>query len=119
MVEEAPVPVDLGLPGTGTTVVASGVRKGYVCFEFPKDVRWLALDPQTALAVAESVAKDAYILTNGTVPPAHALKDHMIEKKRKILVTRGAIIIRQLSERGRSAEHIAQRVVDACLSELT
>lgn len=118
MVEETPVPTGLGLPGVGTAETASGVRGGYVCLEFRTPVQWLALDPQTALALAESMAKDAYILQHGTVPPAHALKDHVIERKRQVLVTRCEIIIRQLSERKRSTKHIAERVVDAALNEL-
>jgi len=44
----------------GTETVAVGVEDKRVVLKFPKPISWAALDPDTALAVGEEMARSAY-----------------------------------------------------------
>ncbi len=114
-------PADIVLPDIDKCQTAVGQKNGYVVlgiFEEGKDVRWVPLEPTTALEVGESMAKNSYELQYGSTPPASALKASVLEKKRQVLIIRCGNIIRQLGERGKKPEYIAESVVDACLNEL-
>src|SRR5258708_29788644 len=56
------------LESDGTRTVQLSDKDGLVLMHFEKPVRWVALDPATAGALAESMAKAAYKVYSGDVP---------------------------------------------------
>lgn len=113
---------NIRLPEAAKCHTAVGRKNGYVVlgvFEEGVGARWVPLESQVALEIGEQLAKEAYQSLFGSVAPANALQGAVIERKRKVLVTRGEIIVRQYLERGKKPKDIAERVIDACLSELT
>lgn len=110
------------LPDPKKCHTAIGQKNGLVVlgvFEEGRAPQWVPLEPTVALEIGEQLAKDAYMALFGTVAPVNALKGAVIERKRKVLVTRGEIIVRQYLERNKKPKEIAERVIDACLNELT
>lgn len=111
--------------GPGATIVAVGVLGSEVVLQVPHPVAWIALDPQTAVNVGESMARAAYKVRHGREPRpnvdalAEEIKRKTTDHLRQVLITRGTLILRQLLERGRSPEYIATEIIDRCLQEVT
>lgn len=95
--------------------VAVGNREGEVVFEFEHPVRWAAFDPQTALAISEATAREAYTVQYGKPPSSGSAMSTEIKSK---LVVRTMHIIRSLQEQKKSARYVAEAVLDAILREV-
>lgn len=99
-----------------TDTVAVGLDEGQVVLAFQKEVKWLKLDPMTALMVGEEIAKKSYELTYGA-PPAQgqsALKIEIVAKLNK----RIELVMSNLQQRKKSPSYIAQELVNIVLSEV-
>lgn len=58
----------ISLEGQGTHTIAIGERDGQVIFRFVRPVDWVSLDPETARAAAEQIARLAYKARFGDTP---------------------------------------------------
>jgi hypothetical protein len=83
-------------------------------FEEGEPVKWCDLDPETARQASEAMARAAYTARFG-VAPAEG-RSVIAESKRAQLVTRVALVLRQLQQRGREPIYTAQQLVDIVLS---
>lgn len=83
-------------------------------FDEGQPVKWCDLDPETARQAAESLARAAYTARFGAAPADG--KSVIAEGKRDQLVTRVALVLRNLRERGREPIYTAQQVVDIVLA---
>lgn len=81
-------------------------------------VEWADLAPEAALDIAQQMARDAYLALYGHEPPADALKESVIERKRQKLIVRLTIIMRQLKERQKPDEYIVTELIDKVFQEV-
>lgn len=79
---------------------------------------WVTLNPESAVDVAESLARHSYTAKYGEANTVVTLKDEVINRKRATLIQRCKIIIPQLLERHRDAEYIASTIIDLTLKEV-
>ena len=111
--------------GEGATVVAVGARNNQVTLQFPHPVEWAALDPQTAVNVAEAMARAAHRVRFGREPPANIdtlaedIKRRTTDIVREKMINRTVLILRSLQEKGRRLDYQAAEVVDRILQEVT
>lgn len=113
------------LAGAGATVCAVGIRDAKVCLQFPTQVSWVSLDPETAVNVAEAMARAGFEIRNGHPPRDNTevlrgeIKRKATDIVRSMLITRMALILPQLLERGYKPPHLAAELVDRVLQEVT
>jgi len=99
----------------GTDVLAIGVENKRVVCRFQKAVSWLELDPDTAKAVGEEMAKCAFEIHYGKRPTSQNAISLEIRNR---LVTRVQHVIRSTQEQKKTPKYVAESVVDTILSEL-
>lgn len=102
------------------TSIAIKEEKGRVLvgiYEEGRDVRWCDMDPETARQAAEAMAHAAYTAHHGAPPPEG--RSVIAEGRRNQLVTRVALVLRSLQQRGREPAYAAQHVVDIVLGGMT
>lgn len=81
---------------------------------------YLAFDPGSALEVADVIAKASYNAKYGRDRPVLVgLGDMVIEKKREKLKNRCKIMLTSMLTEGKPNGYIINRLVDACLAEVT
>ena len=88
-----------------------------VVLEFPYLTERVILDPATALGVANAIAESAYTAEHG-VHPENSLKASVSEVIEKKLIARLAIVIPQLTRKGRKPEYIAKEAMSIVLAEV-
>lgn len=103
------------LQGKGTTTIAVGERNGQVVLQFPTEIQWCALDPETARQVGEAIARGAYEVRYGKAPSRGSTLSLEIRGK---LITRVQHIMRNLQELQRPPQYIASEIVDQILREV-
>ena len=103
--------------GAGETEISLGIEHGRIVMGFPHAITWLALDPANAVTIAQEMIDRAVEL---------GMKIDLLLPRREIsptiqaaLVTRTAFVMKNLLERGRKPEHIAQELVGIVLREVT
>jgi hypothetical protein len=85
-----------------------------------KDPVYLAFDPESALEVADVIAKASYNAKYGKDRPVLiGLGDMVIEQKRLKLNNRCNIMLRSMLAEGKSNQLIVKNLIDACLAEVT
>jgi len=99
----------------GTETVAVGVEDKRVVLKFPKPISWAALDPDTALAVGEEMARSAYTVKYGKAPSQGSTLSREI---RNAIITRTMHVIRSTQAQKKSARYVAEAVVDTVLSQV-
>ena len=105
------------LSGPGTDTLVVGDEGGYVVLLFKQPVRWVKLDPPTALRVGEQLSRSSYRAKFGDDPTTHASRQ-ITEQIRVRLIATATLIVRTAQGDGTDAKIVAQRVVDNCLREL-
>jgi len=101
----------------GCDEVAIGCQEGKVIMMFPHLVRWFSMYEENARVIGEQLAQGAYELHYGIKPkPQVSL---LAEGVRRKLHARAKIIVRSMMEQGKSADYIANQVVDQLLKEVT
>ena len=111
--------------GPGATVVAVGIRGGEVVLQFPANVQWATLDPQTAVNVGEAMARAAFEIRHGRQPRANVdvlaeeIKRRATDIVREKMINRTVLILRSLREKGKNEIYTATEVVDRILQEVT
>lgn len=109
---------------SGTTSVAVKDENGRVILQFPNPVMWCELDPEMARQAAEEIAKAAYRCKYKVDPPdnrsalAGEMRRRVTNQIRNDLVTRMALMIRSLQEKGRAPHLMAEELVDQLLSRV-
>ena len=103
----------------GTRTVQLSDRDGNVVMHFEKPVRWVALDPQTAMALAESMARAGYKVLSGDTPTPQ--KTQLTDMIRVRLINRVTLMIRTFEGRSPKPDpkHQATEIVDRVLQEAT
>ena len=103
----------------GTRTVQLSDRDGNVIMHFEKPVRWVALDPQTAMKLGETMARAGYKVLSGDTPTPQ--KTQVTDMIRVRLINRVAIMIRSFETRSPRPEpkHQATEIVDAVLRDAT
>lgn len=92
-------------------------NEGMVVLRFGKATNEISIMPEMAREVAEEIARKAYEgSVNATSPINRSL---IVERLRAKLVVRIDHVIRNLHEKGKSYEYIAQEVTDMVLREVT
>lgn len=102
----------------GTRTVQLSDRDGLVVMHFEKPVRWVALDPQTAMALAEAMARAGYKAIAGDTPTPH--RTQIADMIRARLVRRVELMIRSFEGRAPRPDPKIQatEVVDQVLKEV-
>jgi hypothetical protein len=109
---------------SGATTVGIKDENGKVVLVFPEAVKWCELEPEMARQAAEAMARAAYRCRYRTDPPdgrsalAGEIRQRVTKEIRNALVTRVALMLRSLQDRGRAPNAIAQEVVDTLLSRV-
>lgn len=106
------------LESDGTRTVQLSDKGGFVMLHFEKPVRWVALDPSTAGALAESMAKAAYKVYSGDVPAEGARQ--LTERLRIKCKNRVELMLRSMAAEVPAPEFGLQatKVVDAIFKEV-
>lgn len=110
--------------GPGATVVAVGLRNGEVVLQFPEAVQWAALDPQTAVQVAEQMARAGYEARYGRQPPAnedvlHAeIRKKVTDLLRETMINRFALMLKSMQSQRKNLNYQATELVDRLLQEV-
>lgn len=106
------------LESDGTRTVQLSDRDGLVLMHFEKPVRWVALDPATAGALAESMAQAAYKVYSGDVPAEG--KKQLTERLRIKCRNRVELMLRSMAAEVPAPEYAIQatKVVDAIFKEV-
>src|SRR5258708_26296085 len=106
------------LESDGTRTVQLTDKDGWVLMQFEKAVRWVAVDPATAGALAESMAKAAYKVYSGEVP-AEGTKQ-LTERLRIKCKNRVELMLRSMAAEVPAPEYGIQatKVVDAIFKEV-
>lgn len=106
-------------PELGTQSVQVSHKDGLVVLHFEKPVSWCALDPQTAKAAAEAIARTSYAAIFGDGPTPTA-KSQITEQLRLRLRNRVAHMLRSMAKDVPMPEFEIQatRIVDECLKEV-
>ena len=108
----------------GATSVAVKDEKGMVVLQFPHPVKWCELDPEMARQAAEAMARAAYRCKYKVDPPdtrsalAGDMRQRVTMQIRNELVTRMALILRSLQDKGRAPNVIAAELVDQLLGRI-
>ncbi len=111
--------------GPGATVVAVGLRNGEVVLQFPEAVQWACLDPQTAVLVAEQMARAGYEARYGRPPPPnedvlHAeIRKKVTDLLRETMINRFALMLKSMQSQRRNLNYQATELVDRLLQEVT
>lgn len=101
-----------------TDTLAVGDRGGMVVLEFPKPVTFVLLDPATAGAIGEAMARRAYKVVAGDDPTPQR-KSFLADRAAAKLRVRVEHMIRSMSNEGVDPKIQAARVVEECLKEVT
>lgn len=101
----------------GGGILGVKMDEKHVILNFPRAITWLKLDPATANEVAEEMARCAYHAIHG-VPSPDKNKSLIKEQVYQKLVNRGAIVLRQLTEKGKPFDYQSRFLLDIILSEL-
>lgn len=106
------------LDGPGTQTVGVDREDGFVYLRFEKPVMWVKLDPGTALAVGQQLAKDSYHAKFGDEPDEKFKQ--LTEQVRITCKNRVALMLRSFMGRAPIPpfEIQASEIVDACLREV-
>lgn len=110
--------------GPGATVVAVGIKGSEVVLTFPTAVQWAALDPQTAVNVAEAMSRCGFEIRHGRPPRENAavlqeeIKKRATDKVREVLINRTILILTSTVGK-KKLDYIAREIVDRCLQEVT
>lgn len=106
------------LSGPGTDTIAIGDRDGHVVLQFKDPVRWVKLDPATALQVGEALAQRSYKALFGDFPAEG--KKQLTEQLRIRLRNRVSLMLRGFAGRAPVPPYEVQanEIVDACLHEV-
>ena len=91
-------------------------NEGMVVLRFGRETSEISIMPEMAREVAEEIARKAYEGSITTTSPIN--RSLIIDRIRAKLVVRFAHVIRNLHEKGKSYEHIAQEVADLALREV-
>lgn len=107
------------MKGDGVHTMIVGDEKGNVILRFPKPVEWVALDPETARQVAESIARTAYKARFGDTPTTEK-KSQITEQLRTKLKNRVTLMLRTFSNKAPvpPLEAQAVEIVDQLLNEV-
>lgn len=116
---DPPEPVDqikMEGSGPGATTLAMKVDEGKVMLAFPKPVQWVRLDPDVAARIADAMIAAAVELgVQITIPvPKKAINP----VHRQATVVRVQNVLRQLQERGRRPEYIAEELTEIVIKAL-
>jgi len=104
------------LKGDGGTHIAVGDRQGKIILQFPHPVEWIALDPQTGVAVAKSMIDAA--VNCGLRVEIKAPKPEVTEGQRVRMETRCLMILKNKREHTEKDPVLARRLVDTILNIL-
>lgn len=109
---------------SGTKTVAIKDENGKVVLAFHQPITWCELDPEMARQAAEAMARAAYRCRYKVDPPdnrsalAGEMRSRITRQIRDDLVTRMALILRSLQDKGRAPHVIAAEMVDQLLSRV-
>lgn len=101
----------------GSALVAMGDEHGRVVWEFAHSVQRVTWDPENAKNFALEMAKCAYTAQYGRKPdatPVSIVTEHLRHKLR----ARAALVVRSLTESGKSPDYIARHLTDLLLAEI-
>lgn len=111
--------------GKGATACRVTAHERLVILHFPQPVEWVGLDPQTAVMVAEQMARAAFQLRHGYEPRDNAdvlqseIKKKAVEEVRQRMINRIVLMLRTFQENRPPVELQAREVVDRILQEAT
>lgn len=110
--------IDLGKIPDAPLMCAIGERNGMVAMLFPVPTKEFEMGAEQARAIAEQIARSAYIVDTGMQPDAGG-KSMISENLRLRARRRARLVIRSLMEQNKGSDYIADTVVDLILQELT
>jgi len=95
------------------------IENGKIRIQFDRDTQLIVFEPANALELCERLADMAY-QARGSIPVADgALKHELVERNRKTLTTRLALMLNSLREdKSYSTLKLAQVLVDTCLKQV-
>lgn len=94
-------------------------ENGMVVQRFKRRMDEIRYEPENAIDVARAMTDNAFEARDGVKPVGDTLKAELIERHRKTLQTRVALILNSKREdRTVSNLKLAQQLVDVCLSEI-
>lgn len=103
----------------GKVEMVIGHENGQVFMRLKKRMDLILFDPQNAIDVAGAMADHAFESRDGVKPVGGALKAELVERHRKTLQTRIALILNSTREnKVVTNQKLAQQIVDACLAEI-
>lgn len=111
--------------GKGATACRVTAHSGLVILHYPHPVEWAGLDPQTAVMVAEQMARAAFAIRHGYEPRPNAdilqaeIKKKAVEQVREHMINRAVLMLRTFLERKPPLEVQARELVDKILQEVT
>lgn len=108
-----------GFPGEGANTVQLSDRNGYVILHLDRAAQWIALTPDIAGQLAESMAKAAYKVYSGDVPDDK--KKQITERLRIKCRNRIELMLRSMAAEVPAPEYAIQatKVVDAIFKEVS
>lgn len=95
---------------------AIGEVKGKVVITMPKLCQEIVMDPETARQAGEALARHSYTARYGVIPEQHI--STISNEKREMLATRLKHILRSMTEKQRSPDHIVREIMDTVLAEI-
>lgn len=107
------------LSGPGTQTIQLSDKDGMVIMHFEKPVEWVALDPATAVRVAEAMARASYNAKFGDVPTTQQ-RSSITEQIRIRLRNRVKLMLASMATDAPAPSYDMQatRIVDAVLKEV-
>ena len=100
----------------GEALVAMGVEARQVVWQFARPLEIIRWNPDNAKNFALEMGRKAYEAQFGREPSPQ--RNIVTEELRKRLRARAVLVVRSLTEAGRSPKFIAEHVTDLLLSEI-
>lgn len=106
----------INVEAPGATMLAMKVHSGKVVLMFPNPVAWVALDPDVAARVADQML--GYAVELGETIEIKLPQKQINPVHRQAVINRVQTVMRQLQERGRRPEYIAEELTDLVIKGL-
>ena len=99
--------------------MAIGPDSGKVILKFKAPVDLVEFEPQNALDIAEALSKAAFESRDGVKPVGDTLKAEIVERHRKTLYNRLAVVLNSTRENKTISNlNLARQLADICLKEV-
>ena len=96
--------------------IAIKSEKGNVILAFNRNVDYIEMEPENALAIAEAITNQAFECKEGVLPVGETLKASLVEKHREKLSPRITLMLSGMDALSNGQKSL--KIVDAMCSEV-